>query len=62
MDLSTIMKLKRQPGANTFSARVYANDNLIVHAILSKEDQMRKRIEKEELIFDILELEKYFQD
>ena len=56
------MKLKRQPGANTFSARVYANDNLIVHAILSKEDQMRKRIEKEELIFDILELEKYFQD
>jgi regulator of RNase E activity RraA len=31
-------------------------------AILSREDQMRKRIEKGELIFDILELEKYFQD
>ena len=31
-------------------------------AILSKEDQMRKRIEKGELIFDILDLEKYFQD
>ena len=31
-------------------------------AILDREDQMRKRIEKGELIFDILELEKYFQD
>jgi len=31
-------------------------------AILGREDQMRKRIEKGELIFDILELEKYFQD
>lgn len=31
-------------------------------AILSREDQMRKRIEKGELIFEILELEKYFQD
>ena len=30
--------------------------------ILGKEDQMRKRIEKRELIFDILGLEKYFQD
>jgi 4-hydroxy-4-methyl-2-oxoglutarate aldolase len=31
-------------------------------AILGREDQMRKRIEKGELIFDILGLEKYFQD
>ncbi|UCE51232.1 MAG: 4-carboxy-4-hydroxy-2-oxoadipate aldolase/oxaloacetate decarboxylase [Desulfobacterales bacterium] len=31
-------------------------------AILDREDQMRARIEKGELIFDILELEKYFQD
>ena len=31
-------------------------------AIISKVDQMRKRIEKGELIFDILELEKYFKD
>lgn len=31
-------------------------------AILGREDQMRARIEKGELIFDILKLEKYFQD
>ena len=31
-------------------------------AILGKEDQIRKRMEKGELIFDILGLEKYFQD
>ena len=31
-------------------------------AIIGREDQMRKKIEKGELIFDILELEKYFQD
>jgi 4-hydroxy-4-methyl-2-oxoglutarate aldolase len=31
-------------------------------AIIGREHQMRKRIEKGELIFDILELEKYFQD
>jgi hypothetical protein len=31
-------------------------------AILGRDDQMRKRIEKGELIFDILGLEKYFED